>query len=265
MSRESALETSSKKGRTRLRQSGGRMSEETKESDVVTDEVVAHQEETDASQESPAKEPEESKPSQKDQDYNWRRAREAMEELQQRNRDLETRLVKREEAEKAAEDDTDEIDRLADDELLTKAQTKRLMQKAARQAAEDAAKHVIKKRDMETLDDRVRTRYTDYNSVVTPDNLEELKSDPLFVKSLKGLADPFDQACFVYEQLKLRGTRSHDALEKRQLEQNSAKPKSQHALGGPSPLHTANQYATWPDPALQKQLYNEMMEAAKGA
>ncbi|KKN67876.1 hypothetical protein LCGC14_0456630 [marine sediment metagenome] len=242
------------------------MSEE-QQPDVITDEVVAHQEETDTPQESQAAEPAAPEPTQKekDQEYNWRRMRETMEELQHRNRALEDRLDERSKPVKAEEDDTDEIERLPDDELLTKAQTKRLMAKAAKQAAEEAASQIVKKRDLETLDDRVRMRYQDYNSIVTPDSLEELKSDPLFVKTLRGLADPFDQACFVYEQLKLRGRSGYEGVEKKQLAENSAKPRSQQALGGPSPLHSANQYAAWPDPALKKQLFQEMQEAAKGA
>jgi hypothetical protein len=240
------------------------MSEE-KQSDVVVDEVVAHQEEADTSQESPAEAPAAPESPKNDQEYNWRRMRETVEELQHRNRLLEARVDERDKPPKAEEDDTQEIDGLPDDELLTKAQTKRLMAKAAKRAAQDAANEVIKKRDLETLDDRVRMRYTDYNSIVTPENLEELKSDPLFVKTLKGLADPFDQACFVYEQLKLRGRNGYEGVEKKQLEENATKPRSQQSLGGASPLHTANQYAQWPDPALQKQLLKEMQEAAKGA
>ncbi|NGX57240.1 MAG: hypothetical protein K940chlam3_00126 [Chlamydiae bacterium] len=239
------------------------MSEE--QTDVVADEVVAHQEEADTSQESPAEAPAAPDSTKNDQEYNWRRMRETVEELQHQNRVLEARVDERDKPPKAEEDDTDEIDGLPDDELLTKAQTKRLMNKAAKRAAEEAASHVIKKRDLETLDDRVRMRYTDYNSIVTPQSLEELKSDPLFVKTLKGLQDPFDQACFVYEQLKLRGRDGSGAVEKRQLEANAAKPRSQQSLGGPSPLHAADRYAKWPDPALQKQLYQEMQEAAKGA
>lgn len=240
------------------------MSEEN-QADVVADEVVSHQEQTDTPQESPSETPAEPEAQKKDQEYNWRRMRETVEELQRRNQALEARVDESSRTAKVEEDDTDEIDGLPDDELLTKAQTKRLMNKAAKRAAEEAAGQVIKKRDLETLDDRVRMRHKDYNSIVTPENLEELKSDPLFVKSLQGLADPFDQACFVYEQLKLRGRDGSEIAEKKQLEENAVKPRSQQSLGGASPLHTANQYAQWPDPALQKQLYKEMQDAAKGA
>jgi hypothetical protein len=240
------------------------MSEESK-TDVVTDEVVAHQEDTDTTQVSQAVEPAESESLKKDQEYNWRRMREAMEDMQQRNRLLEERLNETYNKKNSEEDDFSEIDKLPDDELLTKGQTKKLAMQAARKAAQDAAAEIAKKRDLDTLDDRVRLKYPDYGAVVSSENLEELKNDPLFVKSLKGLADPYDQACFVYEQLKLRGIKPELALEKKQLEHNAAKPRSQQSLGGASPLHSANAYATWPDAALQKQLYQEMIDAAKGA
>lgn len=229
--------------------------------DVNLDEVVAHQQQADVSEQAEAPAPVEDQV-QKDKDYNWRQMRSAMEELQRSNQDLRTQLQSNA---PTPEPEIDELDQMADDDILTKAQAARLVEKKAYTLAKKAARELFKERELDTLDDRVKAKYPDYNNVVTQENLEELKRDPLFVKSLKGLEDPWDQASYVYEQLKIRGVTPQAVREKQQLENNASKPRSTQSLGGPSPLHAADQYSMWPDPKLKEQLYKEMTQAAKGA
>lgn len=233
------------------------------QTDVPNDEAVAHQEAERSSAESSTSDVSGSSQS---QEYNWKRARKQLEELQWENKWLREQAEKREAQKQApAEEDDSEVDSLAMDEILTKAQTLKLSKKETKKFVQESLQKFKNEILMETLDERIRSRYPDYFSVASQENVEELKSDPLFVKSYQGLTNPFDQACYIYEQLKLRGYSPEANREKQQLERNAQKPRSTQALGSASPLHMANDYSAWPSKDLQNRLYQEMVEASKGA
>lgn len=199
----------------------------------------------------------------KDKEYNWKRARQQLEELQWENKQLRERLDAPPKA--PSEDEFSEIERLAEDEILTKAQTLKLNKRETKKYIQETLANFKKEMLMETLDERIRSRYPDYFSVATEENVEELKRDPLFVKALRGLDNPYDQACYIYRELSQRGVTATDTREKRQLEENASKPRSAHSLGTTSPLHVANDYSSWPSKDLKSRLYQEMVEASKGA
>jgi len=232
--------------------------------DVQNDELVTHQSETDsASAEGASSDVSDSSQSQQ---YNWRKAREQMDQLHWENKVLREQLEKVEKPQSApSEEDYSELEKMAEDDILTKAQTLKLSRKETKKLVQETLQKFKNEMLMETLDERIRSQYPDYFSVATAENVEELKRDPLFVKSLKGLDNPFDQARYVYEQLKYRGYSPQDSREKRQIEENQAKPRSTQSLGSSSPLHVANDYSAWPSKDLQNRLYQEMVEASKGA
>lgn len=256
---------------------------ESQESNVnPSDEVVAHQEEASqtqasqmqsASSESSDAENETLPGSRENtQEYNWKRTRQQLEDVQQRNKWLEERELERSQPKGPTEEDSlkaleEEIRQMPKDDLLT-------VEQADKRALLREKKSDLKIKDLErrlnettqdSVEEKIMRRYPDYFSVASNENLEELKSDPLFVKSLKGLQNPFDQACFIYEQLKLRGVNAEASIEKRQLESNAGKPRSSNSLGGASPLHMANDYSGWPNKELKSKLFQEMQEAIKGA
>lgn len=222
---------------------GGSMSAEnskevSESQDVNNDGVVDPQQMTENSS------PNEPDSKSSNKDYNWGQARKELKELQRQNLDLQNQMA-------SLKPSTPEEEPEGEDEWLTRKEVKRMFAKEMR------------KRDMSTLDERVNLKYPDYYSVVTEDNLEELKNDSLATKIVNGLNDPFDRACFLYEQLKLRNGVSPS--DKKQLEENFSKPRSTNSLGGTSPLHLANDYSQWPNKDIKKRLYEEMVQAAKGA
>lgn len=237
---------------------------EVSQTDVQPDEVVAHQQEAESS---PERETSSNvSDSSQDQEYNWKRARKQLEELQWENKWLREQVEKKEVQQVApVEEDYSEIETVAMDDILTKAQTLKLNKRETKKFVQEQLQKFKNEILMETLDERIKTRYPDYFSVASSQNVEELKKDPLFVKSLKGIDNPYEQACYVYEQLKLRGFSSQSVREQKQIEENQSKPRSSHSLGSSSPLHMANDYSAWPSKDLQNRLYQEMVEAAKGA
>ncbi len=242
------------------------------ESNVNQDEVVAHPEETVASTE--AEGSQEVAPTQADSDkeYNFKRARQEIENLQYESRKWKERYEEATQPKgKSAEEDLkdlgDEIGQYPKDDLLTVEQAEKI--NLYREKKSDLRIQELEQRleatAKDSVEQKIMSRYPDYFSVASNDNLEELKSDPLFVKSLQGLSDPYDQASFIYEQIKLRGMGSQESREKRQLESNASKPRSSNSLGGTSPLHMANDYSGWPNSELKSKLFQEMQTAIKGA
>lgn len=245
---------------------------EPQESHVNPDEVVAHPEESVASESPDVEKEAVSSTRENTQEYNWQKVRQEMNELQQKNKWLEERDKERSQPQGKSEEDSlreleEEIRQIPKDDLLTVEQAEKFAQ--YREQKSDLKIKALEKRLNETTQDsveeKIMRRYPDYFSVASNDNLEEIKSDPLFVKSLKGLQNPYDQACFVYEQLKLRGYNSQKSSEKKQLERNADKPRSTNSLGGASPLHMANDYSGWPNKDLKSKIFQEMQEAIKGA
>ena len=205
-------------------------------------------------------------------EYNWERARQRIEELEKRNKWLEERDQKNSGPPKPSEEDAlkkleEEISRLPKDDLLTVEQAEKLAHyrdKKSELRIQDLEKR-LNETTQDSVEEKIMRQYPDYFSIASPENLKQLQSDPLFVKSLKGLESSYDQASYIYEQLKLRGFGSQEGIEKRQLENNAAKPRSSNSLGGTSPLHMANDYSGWPNKELKSKLFQEMQDAIKGA
>ena len=239
---------------------------------VTQDEVAPHQDEAVAS-ENPEQSKEVVPTPEGDKEYNFRRMRQEMDNLQYENRRLkevqeELAKPKGPSEEEKLNDIEEEIRQYAKDDLLTVEQAEKLnhvQQKRANLKLQQLEKQ-LNETAAHAAEQRVLSKYPDYFSVVTTENLEELKrSDPLIQKSLSGLTDQYDQACFLHEQIELRGLGNQDGREKRQLESNASKPRSTNSLGGTSPLHIANDYSGWPNKELKGKLFQEMQDAIKGA
>ncbi len=117
----------------------------------------------------------------------------------------------------------------------------------------------------QTIESQLRTQYTDFDHVVTKENLETLA--PSIQQSLKALAQSDLKAAgeAAYEILRSkRPSYQHDAA---LVEKNSAKPRPVTSMSpqqGDSPLSKANAFANGLTPDLQKQLLKEMNQARKG-
>jgi len=206
-------------------------------------------------------------------DYNWRKAREQLEELQYENKLLKRQFDEMQTSKKKSSEDDElkaienEIRNLPADELLTYEQAEKMAMLRERKSELkfQALEERLAKKESETLDIRVKNQYPDFYSVATDSVIEELKQDPLFVKMLNGLKDPFDKVALIYKEARALGGQVPSGREEKQLEANKGKPRSTNAIGGGSPLHQAQDFAAWPNPDLKKRLHQEMVDAMKGA
>ena len=190
-----------------------------------------------------------------DEEYNWREARRVREQLERENREL--REIADSLRQKPIEDN------LSEDDLLTVGQHKKDVERSVAKAIRDY--------EARTVDDRLRAKFSDYDQVVSQENIELLRqNDPELAKSLKLLADdPYDQSIAAYKMLKRFGYVSQKPtqnLEKKKAIENSQKPISVNSVSKQSSPGNVQTFENGliPTPELRKSLWADMQRAMKG-
>lgn len=226
----------------------------------VSQEVAQPQESADAQ---PVQESQEERRARNDAEYNWAEMRRQMREKDRQIEELRDQYQSINK--KAAPQEDDELSRLAEDDILTVAQAKKLATKLARQTAEA----LIKEKEASTVDERLNYKYPDFKSVVTRENIEILKeTKPQLAKSLLKFADdPYEQSELAYEYIKAYVPQKEESMtkEKKKAEENSKKPLSVQAVGKNSAIGQAHQFENGLTPELKSQLWKEMQQIRKGA
>jgi hypothetical protein len=238
------------------------MSEEEKESvEAVEAEAVAP-----ASESEQVHEKEETAQERKrrnDVEYNWAESRRKMQDLERQNRDMQDQLQKLQ-TPRAEKPEDDELDKLGDDDIVTKAQAKKMAAKMAREIAQE----VIKQRENATVDDRLQMKYPDFVDTVTRENIELLKqTEPELAMSLAHISDPYTQGVAAYKLLKRNGIGEEMKApkEKQKAVSNSQKPVSVNAVTKQSAIGNAHLFENGLTPELKKQLWAEMQQLKKMA
>lgn len=198
-----------------------------------------------------------------DVEYNWAESRRKMEDLQRQNREMQDQLTKLQppKADSLADDD---LDKIGDEDIVTKGQVKKMAEKMARQISQE----VIQQRENATIDERLQNKYPDFAEVVTRDNVDLLKqTDPELAASLTYISDPFTQAVAAYKLLKKSGIGEEmkPLKEKQKAVANSQKPVSVNAVTKQSAIGNAHLFENGLTPELKKQLREEMRQAIKSA
>lgn len=195
-----------------------------------------------------------------DQAYNWAESRRKMQELERQIKERDEYLSQLKKQNTPVEED--DLDKLADDDIVTKGNTKKLIQKEARKIAED----IIKQHAASTVGERVKSKFADYDDVVNSENIELLKQKkPELARSLSQCQDPYDQAVAVYDALKMIGENvvNKVPVERDRALRNTQKPLSVNAVSKHSAIGNAHLFENGLTPELKSQLLKEMQEAAR--
>lgn len=233
------------------------------ETQSVTEEVAPPQE-PEPQQDDPKEEVQPTpEPKRGDQEYNWRETRRKLEAMESQNRELKDKIDRMSGPQKNEDDD---LAKLADDDIVTAKQARSLAAKMARQVADE----VVRQREVSTLDERLKTKFPDFDSIVTRENIETLKqNEPELAMSLNAIShDPYAQATAAYKILKKHGFGvSEDVVKnKARAEANSKKPVSvQTVTKQSSAIGNAYQFENGLTPELKKQLWKDMQDCAKRA
>ena len=196
---------------------------------------------------------------------NWRETRQTLKEQKRMIQELQDRLSAQT-AIKAPvqEDEYADLRGLAKDDLLTMHQAERLAEMKARKIVQEA----LSKKDPAEVEERMRMKYSDFDEVLTEENVEHLmKTEPTLVKSIRSISDPVQQAEAAYRLAKrLCPQKNAEAEENmKKIDENQKKPLSSSAVKKSSALDQAHSYTR--DRVLTKEgrdhYYQEMQEARK--
>lgn len=133
-----------------------------------------------------------------------------------------------------------------------------------------ALKKQLAQQQQQSVEDRIHTRYSDFDSVVSQENIQKLAQDyPEMAKTLDSSSDLYSKAVSAYTMIKKLGFVPDNKFdnEKKLAQQNSAKPRPLTSVSpqqGNSPLTQANAFANGLTPELKKALYKEMVESRRG-
>jgi hypothetical protein len=206
-----------------------------------------------------------------EQERNWRAFRDKQEQLQ---KELEKERQKREEYEQIlyqklsspqeAKEEVDEFAAISDDDWLTKKQSQKLAQKLAEEAVKKALEQERVRMSEENLPTRLTSQFQDFNSVVTEDNVRQLKTlEPEVAHALSQIGDKYAQAVAAYKYIKMLVPKAQEQTEyKERVQKNAQKPGSLSSVGSSS-LSQAQNFERGLTPELKKQLLAEMQAASK--
>lgn len=234
------------------------------ESEMVQQEIASPSETEDQHNE-----PMEAKPlhpKRKDVEYNWAQARREMQELKQRNLEYENELLRLKQSYQQ-KPEVDPLDNIADDDIVTRSQTERLIDKRAENKARKIVEEYMQQKEVETVEDRIKMKLPDFDDVVNEDAINSLKNQhPEIAESLHALRNnPYKQAKAVYDAVKAFVPRQNvqTGIEKKKAQDNSQKPISVQAAPKQSAIGQVHMFENGLTPEVKKQLWKEMQDASK--
>lgn len=205
-------------------------------SDVQEEVVAPESESIEESQETEA--PQE--PAYGSSEYNFREMRRLIERQQREIDELRFNRVE-EEPEEPEES-------ISDDDIPNARQVKRLIEKEAKKKAQE----LYREKELENYESALKTKYKDFDKVVTRENVEELiKGNTRLRNRLVKLheEDPIEANELAYELIKKsafyvdRTGKTQTKATKQRAQSNTAKPVAGHALGTtPTPLQQVSSF-----------------------
>lgn len=188
-----------------------------------------------------------SEPAPGSKEYNWARVREEQRRNEEKISALEAQL-------KRSEAPAEPV--LDDDDLIEGRHYKQILKKM---------EELVHVQDEKTLPMRLRSRFSDFDSVVTRENVERLeKEEPELAASISSSGDRYSTGVAAYKLIsKMYGGRDHYQAEKEAVEKNLSRPGSSASAVGQSPLDHADAFSKGLTPELKRALLKEMEESAR--
>lgn len=191
------------------------------------------------------------------QDRNWREMRKKLEYYEQRLEDFE----KRQPSAPAHQPQQEEEElSLADDDIVTAKDVKKLAKKMAKELYQQERMRY----EAETAEDRLRSKYSDYDDVVNENNVRKLiKDEPELAKVLRATSDPYAKGVAVYRYIRTMERANPEHVDKETIRQNLQKPRTTSSIKE-SGLDHAEEFASGRMTAEMRQKLYEEMRASQG-
>ena len=228
--------------------------------EIQQEEIVPPQEGQETQDQSPEESPKEEKVAYS-KDENLIRLRASKEQLERENREL--RNYYESHAKKQESPPVDDSLGVEDDDLVEGKVVKRLYNelKELKKFQQNYEQEKVA-----SIPDRLRTKFEDFEQVVTQENVEKLKmSEPELYASITAGGDLYAKGVSAYKTLLAMGIVKKDSYksQKEEVQNNHKKPVSTQAIRGQGALSEANMFSKGLTPELKKQLQQEMEQAVK--
>ncbi|MHA1401145.1 MAG: hypothetical protein ACTSQE_12420 [Candidatus Heimdallarchaeaceae archaeon] len=196
------------------------------------------------------------KPAEGSKEYNWRKMEQRVNNLESEKHRLEGELQNK--ADVARVEAVDEFAGLQSDDLITYGQVGKLADKKAR----EIVKEELAAAQRAALPEQTKSKYADYDQVVTTENIEKLVlEDPDLEHDIKVSKNPYDRAYKAIRQADFYRKSVENKANSERIKANSEKPVSSNTVGKQGPLSQANAFATWS----KEDLLKEMSQCSKKA
>ena len=185
------------------------------------------------------------------------RLRDTKKQLERENRELRARMAESERPPQPKEEDDLVLD---DDDIVEGKVVKKLYNELR------TLKKSYEQEKLQTIPDRLKTKFSDFEQVVTQENIEKLKqAEPELYASITSGSDLYAKSVSAYKTLKALGIVKDDpyVAQKEKAQSNASRPMSAQAIKGQGALSDANIFANGLTPDLKKQLQKEMQQAAR--
>ncbi len=232
--------------------------------EIQQEEIVPPQEGQETQDQSPEESPKEEKVTYS-KDENLIRLRASKEQLEIENRELRAEKAYQakiqessQEEESLGIEDADLAEGKHVNQLDKKIRKLEKLQKQFQQSYEQEK--------VASIPDRLKTKFEDFDQVVTQENVEKLKmSEPELYASITAGKDLYAKGVSAYKTLLAMGIVKKDSYksQKEEVHNNHKKPVSTQAIRGQGALSEANMFSKGLTPELKKQLNKEMEQAAK--
>jgi hypothetical protein len=213
--------------------------------DVLETLEAPHQPQEEVQEQQAQAQPVESK-----QDRNWREMRKKLDYY-------EAKLAEFEQKTQSKPVEEEEIN-LSDDDIVTAKDVKKLAKKMAKELYQQERS----KFEAETAEDRLRSKFSDFDDVVSEENVKKLlKEEPELAKVLKATHDPFAKGVAAYKYIRAMERANPQAVDKEVVRQNLSKPKTTTSIRD-SGLDHVDEFASGRMTAeMRRKLYEEMRSA----
>lgn len=172
-------------------------------------------------------------------EYNWRKMEQKNEQLEKEIHELRNAL-KENMQNSQKQEPADELSMLQEDDLITVGQMNKLAEKRAKKIIEEE----FAKREKAKLPDITKSQFTDYDQVVTAENIEQLiKEDPDLEYDIQVAKNPYARAYKAIKQSQFYRDKYRNKENEDKIAENSKKPISINTIGKQRPLSHANEYA----------------------
>jgi hypothetical protein len=196
-------------------------------------------------------------------EYNFSKLREKAEKAEKKSAELERRLRElSEQVEKSTSratpppEEEDDLSKLDPEDILTVKQAYKLSEIQATKIFQET----LEQREKSALPEKVRTQFSDFDSVMTEENINKLENDePGLALACAKAPNPWEATYKILKKFIVPVKEELSARGDMKLKENMSKPASSNAAGRVTPLSNSN---LWSE-ASRDELYKEMMQAAR--